>query len=666
MPPVRRSGPERGPVRPSFPSARRIARVALVVVGFGLAAFDAPPARAQLDLPSELQTVARVRFEGRRRVPRKELEAVLKTQSERLFWRDRPLLRTDFLRVDTLAIQSVYRQHGYLDAHVDYALAPASEPGAVIVTFRIHEGPRTRIGRVEFAGATVVSHGDLRKPLFAKPGKPYNPFFLVADTARIAAVYQDRGYFPRVTAATERDSLRMHVRYTIEEGPLYRFGPVTLDSSIALGVDESFVRRELLLRKGTVYRSTRVQQSVERLYETGVFAAVEVVQEVDPDSQEVSFLLRLRPRRPHWVDAGIGSGTTERFQTSAEWGNRNLFGRGMQGALAGRVALDEQARFQIGRVSASLLEPWLLRTRTRGLVTVYFENFHDRASPDTVLETQTQGVTFELRRQLGRHARASIIQDNAFVDQEYRIRSVVVPDTGGIVSSFTTHRLRLALDRDTRDHPINMNRGSAQALTAEIAGGPFQGTSSFTKQQLASSWYTPIPRREGWIFATRVRAGAIQPFGKTVQFSPGETEAVRVPPNDRFRLGGVNTVRGYDENKLRSDGGLVVLLANAELRVPVWGPLGLEVYADAGNVWTSAEDVYDGRFGPRFASALYGANDVRWAFGFGPRLQLPFGPLRVDFTWWAQTDRTGDKNDDGTDETSRRRGRWQFAIGPSF
>jgi outer membrane protein assembly factor BamA len=93
-----------------------------------------------------------------------------------------------------------------------------------------------------------------------------------------------------------------------------------------------------------------------------------------------------------------------------------------------------------------------------------------------------------------------------------------------------------------------------------------------------------------------------------------------------------------------------------ELRIDVWGPLGIEIYADAGNVWDNPSQVGLGSFSPAFSSDPMTPYDVRWVYGFGPRFQLPFGPLRMDFTWWARPDDTG----------KRQRGTFQFAIGPSF
>ncbi len=653
------------PLRPSGSARAALGTLALAL----WVAFPAG-LRAQVDIPNELATVDRVRFEGRRKVPEKTLRAAIKTRSSRLLGGDRPLLRADFLKVDTLAIRDVYRQNGFLDAHVDVGIASSRDPGSVEVTFLIAEGPRTKFGSITFTGVIGVPHDQLRRRLHSRTGRVFNPYFLKADATRIVAVYHDRGQFPEVAATTTREEQQIHVNFEVNEGPVYHFGAVTVRATDSLGVSESFVRRELVMKEGEVYRSSRVEQSVERLYETNVFRQVQMVPHVDSVGTVVPFDLRLAPRPPRWLDAGIGSGTAERLQGAVQWGHRNLGSRGMQGVLEGRLALDADGHFQRARLSASVAEPWLFATRTRGLVTLYLEEQHDRTDPRVLFETETKGITFEARRQPGRFTRVALIQDNAFVIQDFTfrdpnldpaIRDSLIAD---VIPSYRTHRLALAVVRDTRDDPIRMTRGSYQTLAGEVASGPAK-EAGFTKEQFISSWYSP-QRGGRWILATRVRAGVIQPFGDRVQFSPQpelDSEVERVPQVDRFRLGGVNTVRGYDENQIAPLGGLLLLQANVELRFSVWGPFGIEAYIDAGNVWERPTDIQDAHVFPDPGDELYGENDVRWAAGIGPQLMLPFGPLRMDFSWWPQPDIVSDG------EQLRRvhaRGSWQFAIGPSF
>jgi outer membrane protein assembly factor BamA len=224
--------------------------------------------------------------------------------------------------------------------------------------------------------------------------------------------------------------------------------------------------------------------------------------------------------------------------------------------------------------------------------------------------------------------------------------------------SYTTHRLQLSTDRDSRDDPLNASRGSAQNVSGEVAGGPLRGTSSFTKWQFSNATYSPF--RNGWVLATRVRGGAIDPFGSAApQFSPDanlDPQVARVPLEDRFRIGGVNSLRGYNENEIPLSGGLAVFLGNVELRVPLVGPFGLEFFLDAGNVWARPGYLKLKNFVPEVSHDVMDASDVRYVFGAGARVNLPFGPLRVDFTWSPRPNEKGE---------------WkvaapQFAIGPAF
>ena len=124
-------------------SAGRVGTIAALL----LIALIAPATvRAEDELPSELETVQQVRFRGRHHVADHELRAALKTRgTSRLFpWRERPLLRLDFVRADTLALANVYRQHGFLDVRVGYDIQLSSDKRRAVVTYRVDEG---EIGR---------------------------------------------------------------------------------------------------------------------------------------------------------------------------------------------------------------------------------------------------------------------------------------------------------------------------------------------------------------------------------------------------------------------------------------------------------------------------------------------------------------------------------------
>jgi outer membrane protein insertion porin family len=653
------------PLRPR-PGRRDALRAAGLVAALLLGVSGTVAARS--DLESQLKSVVSVELRGRRAVARRDIHAVLKTRPPSIWpWGERRTLRADFLRSDCEAIELVYRQHGYLDARVRDSLVQARDPGEVRVLFLIDEGHSARIATVDFEGLTAVPPEALRRTLYARPRRAFNPAYLLGDTAIIARQEGEHGHLPRVMGAArrdEQDSLRVHVTYRVEEGPLYRVGEVRLAETGRLRVRERHVRRELLLRPGSVFRLSRVEESEERLYDTGYFSEVQITPQPDPVEPRMDFLVHVRERKRRWLDAGVGSGTQERLRVVGEWGSRSLGRQALLGYLGGQLALDKNAdlrRFLLLRGEASLVVPWLFGTRNRSQVTVYAEKRRDFRIDTLEIAKRGHGVTFQVQRKFGRRTYARLTQDNTWVtDQDLKFLDAGLPAAfrdsvrAEFLPSYSTHRLQLSGERDHRDSPLLTTRGGLQVASAEVAGGPFKGSTSFTKFQASASWFTPL-HREGWVLAMRVRGGVVKPFGERKDFVPSasvDREVARVPTEDVFRLGGVNSVRGYSENEIASTGGLALLSGNAELRLPVVGLFGVELYVDAGNVWTRPEFIRISHFTPRLGRARLDAGDVRYVCGAGGRFNLAFAPVRLDVTWGA--------------ERGHRRGSVQFAVGPSF
>jgi len=652
------SGGRNGRTSRRFAGPARVAAAAVLLI---VHALGASSASAETRFPTELKTVGEIRFEGRKHVTEKELMVVMKTRRPSLFpWRERPLLRMDFLRADTSAIEQVYRAHGFLDARAHVRLESIKKSESERVIFTVEEGVQARIRRVDFLDLGAVSESQLRRKLYARPGRPFNPLYLLADTAKIASEYRERGYLPSVTASAVRNGDSIAVAFQIAQGPQYRFGETYLSSPDKLRIKSNLVMRELLYQPGQIYKASRVADTIEDIYGTGLFSQVQMTPLPDSSNKVVEFDLRLRERSRRWFDTGVGSGTEERLRFTGEWGHRNVNKRGLQTVLASRLALDSDARFLLFRGETSLFDPWILRDRRRALVSLYYENHHDRANPGFLLKQESKGITFQVRREYSTFTRLVLTQDNTWVQQWLDELSPDVPPAviDSLVGRYATHRLQLLLSRDTRDDILNTYRGSWYNLIAEIAGGPLQGTSSFTKLLGEVSGYRPIKR--GWVIAARLRSGSIDPFGTPPAFTPTpigiDPEVASVPLEDRFRIGGVNSLRGYNENELPPYGGLAVIQGNVEARIPIVGPFGLEAFVDFGNVWPRASYIKAGDFRPGIGDAPYDGGDVRYVAGLGERLNLPFGPLRLDVSWSGRPEIVGHD----------RHAVWQFAIGPTF
>src|SRR5262249_28268034 len=154
-------------------------------------------------------------------------------------------------------------------------------------------------------------------------------------------------------------------------------------------VREYLVRRELAMPKGEVYRASRVQQSAEHLYESGLFDRVQVTTIPDSTTQSMFFDVLVHERKPRWIDAGLGTGTSQRFRATASWGHRNLNTRGLQGALTYPLAFDQDGHFLLSRPEVALLTPWLFGLRVPARLSGYYEDKVDRADPRWILKQKT-------------------------------------------------------------------------------------------------------------------------------------------------------------------------------------------------------------------------------------------------------------------------------------
>ena len=165
--------------------------------------------------------------------------------------------------------------------------------------------------------------------------------------------------------------------------------------------------------------------------------------------------------------------------------------------------------------------------------------------------------------------------------------------------------------RDRADDLLDPRRGHRLTMTLAWSPPGRLSKAPFVSAETSLTGYLPL--LEGLVLAGRLGAGAARPLG----------DAEDLLPNRRFYAGGPNTMRGFgrwelgpadaDGNPL---GGELRLLAGAELRSALFGPLGLAWFVDTGQVWaTRAEARLDA---------------LQISTGPGLILGTPLGPVRLD------------------------------------
>jgi outer membrane protein insertion porin family len=153
---------------------------------------------------------------------------------------------------------------------------------------------------------------------------------------------------------------------------------------------------------------------------------------------------------------------------------------------------------------------------------------------------------------------------------------------------------RVTLDR-RRENPLNPTSGYFLEVELELADD-FVGvldSERFTKVTTRGSGFIPVG--DNFVLGLNGRFGAA--FGGILSGFQSDAQLV-LPLSERYKLGGVTTVRGFADGGISSldtdeFGGDFVINGNVELRYPFLPQLGLHgaVFLDVGQLMTDFSDL---------------------------------------------------------------------------
>jgi outer membrane protein insertion porin family len=208
-------------------------------------------------------------------------------------------------------------------------------------------------------------------------------------------------------------------------------------------------------------------------------------------------------------------------------------------------------------------------------------------------------------------------------------------DTTLVNSDYVRQNVGFGGERDRRDDLLDPRRGSVQR--GDFRYSRLEGDYAYAKTLVSTShaWSKGAAFRT--TLAVRGEAGYIRAFIGSRGFAVEDDPLAEVPYQDRFFLGGATTLRGYRRDEvgpLGTDGftrgGTVLVLANAELRFPIFWRFQGGLFLDAGNIWADPADLKARRFIGAFGSD-FSPLDLRYSLGVGLRAVTPVGPLRLDY-----------------------------------
>lgn len=155
-------------------------------------------------------TVTAIQFEGAKQVPAAELHKVLRSAVGSVYLQE-------LADRDTLALTTVYFDHGMVNVAVTNATRPLAAPeGAVELVFQVKEGDVYRMGKVTLTGFPIGGEKDVLKTMEAKPKSVFSRSVLQRDMERIRARARLKGFVVEVTPITSVDSGKKTIDVTFE------------------------------------------------------------------------------------------------------------------------------------------------------------------------------------------------------------------------------------------------------------------------------------------------------------------------------------------------------------------------------------------------------------------------------------------------------------------
>ncbi|HVJ03588.1 MAG TPA: outer membrane protein assembly factor BamA [Sphingomonas sp.] len=236
----------------------------------------------------ENPVINRVIFEGNKRLKQDKIQKEVKLAPRQIFTRTA-------VRADIARIIELYRRQGRFAATVEPKMVSLDQ-NRVDVIFEINEGPKSKVRQINIIGNEVFSDSKLRGEMATKTANiwhlmssntSYDQDRLAYDQQKLRQFYLTEGYadFRVISAVAELtpDKRDFIITYVVEEGPRYKFGPVTVDSGIR-DFDEKKLASALPIKEGQWYNAKAVEDTVEQLSETaGAFGYA--FANVQPDFQ---------------------------------------------------------------------------------------------------------------------------------------------------------------------------------------------------------------------------------------------------------------------------------------------------------------------------------------------------------------------------------------------
>ena len=563
--------------------------------------------------------ISQIRFEGNAHISEKVLRKQMKTRGRTLIYFVDKTGRLDEVQLeqDLDKIREYYQNHGFIDVEIKEVRKDRTPKGPMIITIVVAEGPQYHVRKLTITGYEHSTEARVRAFLKLKEGSVYSPKQLRDDAKAVADAYGSGGYVDLVITpeGTPAGPALIDVHYTIEEGARSFANRVNIEGNTR--TKDKVIRREVLIAPGDVFNTVRVDTTKKRLDNLGYFAKVETYPEDTDIPGRKDLTILVQEKRTGSLSFGGGFSTVDKLVGFAELtqGNFDLFNWPSFTGGGQKFRLRLQYGTQRKDFILAITEPYFLDRR----LSLSGQAFYNEANYlSAQYDQRNYGFLFELRKPINAYMYGTLgytLQDVDIFNVDPSASQFIQSQAGSSVES----KLLSSLVFDSRDNPLLSRRGQRVTLSPMIAGGFLGGDVQVYAFDLEGSQYFHLP----WdtILLINGEIATVSQWGSGNQ----------VPIYERLFLGGSNNLRGFPFREVGPQdqngepvGGQSMARTTIEWTFPIIEKARGALFYDMGFVNSSAWS--------------FGFNHTASDIGIGLRLDLPIGPLRLDYGYPVMRD----------------------------
>ena len=607
-----------------------------------------------------------VRFKGNDAFTDKALRKVIKTRKRWAFsWlTGSGVYKEDQFAEDKEKLRQHYWDNGYIDFAIQDVAFIYPEEEKLVLEITIDEGQQYLVGDLRVQGNELFStekilfeetnQGPVER-LSMNKGDVFTPSGLDQNRQALEDLYEASGHLtPRNQGNTRIGEFKtpnaekgtIDLDYRIEEGDLSYIEKIQIRGNTK--TKDKVLRRELAVAPGEPFNMVYAKLSQQRVEGLNYFSEVGIdVEATDiPDRKDLVISVEEKNTGNFIIGAGFNSIENLVAFTELSQANFDLFKPPLFQGGGQKLRIRAQAGTRMQDYQLTFVEPWLFDRKLE-----FEQNFYHRELNyvSRVFDERRTGLKSGLRKTLG--------SDFIIGGVDYTFENIGIFDVEPTASQFfqdqegdsLISRLGTSLSYDTRGGGFLPDSGQLTRLRSQIAGGPLGAEVDLYKLELTTKHYFR-GLGKGHIIELLAEIGVTDSYGDTEE----------VPLFDRWWLGGLRNLRGFKFRDVGPKdqfgepfGGSTYWFGSAEYSIPVIDRLRFAVFYDIGMVY---QDPYS--FDSKVIDPINGTTMILDTgtyndnFGLGFRLNLPIGPLRLDYG----IPLTADAENDGS-------GRFNFGVG---